>query len=284
MNIALVYHPGMAPRRLARVAALARVLGERGHHTTHHDSMTFDAARDAPAAEALCICGGDGTAQLVISRQPDIAALPPVAIYPTGTINLLARELDYPRDPLQFTRRLEAGRAALAVPIAAINGRSFLCCISIGADAHAVAGLSEPLKARIGRLAYLVAMLRALLRWRRHPVELHCDEGRYTAEAVFIMRGRYYAGPWTLDPAAGLAGEQLRILALPRARRRDVARVALHALLGGKRPARDWHVITTRRIAISAGQALTLQIDGDHAPHEAVMLDIAMTGQTVHFC
>ena len=182
------------------------------------------------------------------------------------------------------TSLTNAGRAALAVPIAAINGRSFLCCISIGADAHAVAGLSEPLKARIGRLAYLVAMLRALLRWRRHPVELHCDEGRYTAEAVFIMRGRYYAGPWTLDPAAGLAGEQLRILALPRARRRDVARVALHALLGGKRPARDWHVITTRRIAISAGQALTLQIDGDHAPHEAVMLDIAMTGQTVHFC
>ena len=117
MNIALVYHPGMAPRRLARVAALARVLGERGHHATHHDSMTFDAARDAPAAEALCICGGDGTAQLVISRQPDIAALPPVAIYPTGTINLLARELDYPRDPLQFTRRLEAGRAALAAQL-----------------------------------------------------------------------------------------------------------------------------------------------------------------------
>ena len=149
MQIALVYHPQMAAARLDRVAALAQVLAARGHDVSHHNSRTFQAAADAPAADLVCICGGDGTAQLVIAEQPDSAALPALAIYPTGTINLLARELDYPADPRRFAARIEQGREPLPVSLATVNGRTFLCCLSVGADAHAVAALSEPLKARI---------------------------------------------------------------------------------------------------------------------------------------
>jgi diacylglycerol kinase (ATP) len=281
MRIALVYHPRMARARLVKVALLARVLQARGHITSHHDSMAFDAPRDAPRADLVCVCGGDGTAQLVIAQQADPAALPPLAIYPTGTINLLARELGYPADPVQFAARLEQAGAALPVPLAAINGRAFLCCSSVGADAHAVAALSEDLKARIGRLAYVAAMARVLLRWRRHPIEVEHDAGSFTAEAIFILRGRFYAGPWTLDHAASLAEDHMRVVALPTARRRDVARLALHALLGGKRPAAHWHLVATRRLSLRGTEAVAVQIDGDHAG--TTPLDIAMTGQAVRF-
>lgn len=281
MRVALVYHPRMARARLVRVALLARVLQARGHITSHHDSMAFDAPRDAPRADLICVCGGDGTAQLVIAQQADPAALPPIAIYPTGTINLLARELGYPADPAKFAARLEQARDPLSVPLAAINGRSFLCCISVGADAHAVAALSEGLKARIGRLAYVAAMAQVLLRWRRHPIEVEHDAGCFTAEAIFILRGRYYAGPWTLDHAASLAEDHMRILALPTARRRDVARVALHALLGGKRPAAHWHVVAAKRLTVRGAEAVAVQIDGDHAG--TTPLEIAMTEHAVRF-
>lgn len=281
MRIALVYHPRMARPRLAKVARLMRVLDARGHITSLHDSMTFDAARDAPRADLLCICGGDGTAQLVIARQADPAALPAIAIYPTGTINLLARELGYPADPVKFALRLEQASQARPVPLAAINGRAFLCCISVGADAHAVAGLSEGLKARIGRLAYVAAMARVLLNWRRHPIEVEHDNGTFTAEAIFILRGRFYAGPWTLDHAASLTEDHMRILALPTARRRDVARVALHALLGGKRPAAHWLSVASKRLSVRGTEAVAVQIDGDHAG--TTPLEIAMTEHAVRF-
>lgn len=281
MRIALVYNPRMARARLLRVGQLVRQLDARGHITSLHDSMAFDLARDAPKADLLCICGGDGTAQLVIARQADLAALPRIAIYPTGTINLLARELGYPRDPLQFALRIEQARAFLAVPLGAINGRPFLCCISVGADAHAVAALSEELKARIGRVAYVVAMAKVLLRWRRHQIEVEYDGGRFTAEAIFILRGRFYAGPWTLDHAASLAEDHMRVLALPKARRRDVARVALHALRGGKRPAGHWHVVAAKRLTARGEAAVAVQIDGDHAG--TTPLEVAMTDHVVRF-
>jgi diacylglycerol kinase family enzyme len=144
-----------------------------------------------------------------------------------------------------------------------------------------VAALSEELKARIGRLAYVVAMGRVLLNWQRHPIEVEHDAGRFTAEAIFILRGRFYAGPWTLDHAAGLAEDHMRVVALPTARRRDVARLALHALLGGKRPAQHWHVVETRRLSLRGTEAVAVQIDGDHAG--TTPLDITMTGQAVRF-
>lgn len=281
MQIALVYHPQMAAVRLDRVAALAQVLTARGHGVSHHNSRTFRAAADAPAAELVCICGGDGTAQLVIASQPDPAALPTLAIYPTGTINLLARELDYPADPQCFAARIEQARAPQPVTLSTVNGRTFLCCLSVGADAHAVAALSEPLKARIGRLAYLVAMARALTRWPRTPLQVECDGQQLSAEALFVLRCRYYAGPWTLDPLAGLAQDSLRVLILPRARRRDLASLALRTLLGSAMPLPGLVARNARRVTVRSAQPVPVQIDGDAGGQTP--LEVRMTARMVRF-
>ena len=278
MRIALVYNPHMAPARLAKVAALARVLEARGHALTHHDSQQFRAG-DA-ACDLVCICGGDGTAQLVVDSQSDPAALPLVAVYPTGTINLLARELDYPADPAAFALRIESGRNPVISPLATVNGRTFLCCVSVGADAHAVAALSEPLKARIGRLAYVVALAKVLTRWPRTAFEVDCDGMRFDAEALFALRGHFYAGPWTLDPLASLDRPALRLIALPRARRRDVLGLALHALLGRSAPRSAWRVLDAHRVTVR-GAAVPVQIDGDMGG--ATPLDLAMTDKAVRF-
>lgn len=281
MRIALVYNQRMASARLARVAALARVLDQRGHATSHHDSQDFDARADAPGVDLVCICGGDGTAQLVIASQADVAALPPVAVYPTGTINLLARELDYPADPRRFALRIERAAPPLPVPLAAINGRAFLCCVSVGADAHAVAALSEPLKARIGRFAYVAAMAKALRDWPRTAIEVNCDGTVHRAEALFVLRGKFYAGPWTLDSQAGLLNDHLRVLILPRARRRDLAALALRAILGPGKPLPGTLVCDARRITVRSALPVPVQIDGDAGG--TTPLEIAMTGAAVRF-
>ncbi len=281
MRIALVYNQSMASARLARVAALARVLVQRGHETSHHDSHHFDAPADAPDADLVCICGGDGTAQLVVAGQADQAALPPIAVYPTGTINLLARELGYPADPRHFAARIEEYRSPQVVRLATFNGRPFLCCVSVGGDAHAVAALSEPLKARIGRFAYVFAMGKALRDWPRTAIEVDCDGTVHQAEALFVLRGKFYAGPWTLDPAAGLLNDQLRVLILPRARRRDLAALALRMLLGRGQPLPGAVACSARRITVRAARPVPVQFDGDTGG--TTPLDIAMTSAVVRF-
>lgn len=128
MKIALVYNPRLAPRRMVRVQALAKVLEGRGHLVTHHFGDEFVLARDAPDSDCLVMAGGDGTARLIIGRQPNPGELPNIAIYPLGTINLLARELGYPRDPEEFAKRIEAGGAGQRVRIATLNDAPFLAC------------------------------------------------------------------------------------------------------------------------------------------------------------
>ncbi|MFN2099826.1 diacylglycerol/lipid kinase family protein [Altererythrobacter sp. MF3-039] len=280
MKLALVYNPKLAPKRLNRVNKLAAVLESRGHLVSHYNGIEFDAARDAGDADCVIMAGGDGTARLVIQKQSDPGALPDLAIYPTGTINLLARELDYPRNPHKFAARLESGSQQLTTRLATIDGAPFLACASIGFDAHAVASVSEALKLRIGRFAYVAALLSLAKNWPRHPVTIDTGEERIEAETLFILRGKFYAGPWTLDRGANLKTEKLRILALPHARRRDMLLLALYAMLGSRRPHGHWRFLEADRVTLSGGEGIPVQADGDIVASAPVTFELTPTKVT----
>lgn len=275
MKIALVYNPRLAPKRMARVRQLARVLEARGHSVAHHHGDSFDAARDAGDADCVVMAGGDGTARLVVGKQSDISALPPLAIYPTGTINLIARELDYPRDPEQFARRIESGRKRTTTRLAAIDGAPFLACASIGFDAQTVASVSETLKLRIGRFAYVAALLALVRKWPRQSFVIDTGKEQLEAEALFVLRGKFYAGPWMLDRRAHLGHDGLRILALPRARRRDMLLLALYAMLGSTWPHARWRFVETDRLAVLGGEGLPVQADGDVVARAPVTFELS---------
>lgn len=280
MRIALAYNPRMSARRLGRVAALARALDARGHAVSHHDSLRFDCRRDAPEAELLCVGGGDGTVRMVVGGQSDLAALPPIAVFPVGTINLVARELGYPRVPADFIHRIEEERE-ISSPLARLNGEPFIACLSIGIDALAVASLSEGLKARIGRFAYVEAMSRLILKWPRHGLTVRAAGEEIAAEALFVLRGRFYAGPWTLHPEAHLGQDTLRALILPRARRRDVLSLAARALGGMKTPHPEWRYLETDSLEVTGDQPVPVQADGD--PVGVLPARIAMSADRLRF-
>jgi diacylglycerol kinase (ATP) len=280
LRIALAYNPRMSARRLGRVAALARALDRRGHEVGHHDSLDFDCLRDAPEAELLCIAGGDGTVRMVVGRQSDIAALPPIAVYPVGTINLVARELGYPSSPTGFIRRIEADHETRS-PLAMLGDQPFIACLSVGIDALAVASLSEGLKARIGRLAYVEAITRLMARWPRHRLTVRTGSEEFEAEALFVLRGRFYAGPWTLHPEAHLGHGALRVLALPTARRRDVASLALRAMGGMKAPLAGWRYLETDSLEETSADPVPVQADGD--PVGTLPVRITMSKASLRF-
>jgi diacylglycerol kinase family enzyme len=197
-----------------------------------------------------------------------------------GTINLVARELGYPKSPRAFITRIERDRA-LHSPLAELNGEPFVACLSVGVDALAVASLSEGLKARIGRLAYVEAMTRLLVKWPLHRLTVRTSEDEFEAEALFVLRGRFYAGPWTLHPEAHLGHDALRVLALPRARRRDVASLAARALGGMRAPHPGWRYLETEWIEVTSEQPVPVQADGDSVG--LLPARIEMSGKSVRF-
>jgi diacylglycerol kinase family enzyme len=139
--------------------------------------------------------GGDGTANEVVNGIADVPqglASVRLGIVPLGTINVFARELGLPRDPLGAARTLAAGRE-LAIDLGraefTAGGRGqcrhFLQLAGAGLDARAVELVSWELKKKAGPLAYIAAGCKAL----RENQPLITVEGADTVSGQLVVLG-----------------------------------------------------------------------------------------------
>lgn len=262
LRVVVAYNPqagSFSPRLLTR---LCDTLRGAGHRVVAQDSLDFQVPAIPGKIDLACLLGGDGTARTVISRNRAAAANTAYCVYPAGTVNLLAREAGYPGGPAAFLARLGQDRSETGHHYGQVGEHAFLCCASVGPDAEVVARLSR-LKKRLGRLAYGVALAGLLRRWPRRQLTVTVDGQVCRAEAVYVCKGRYYAGPWVLDDEADLRSPAFRVLLLPRARRRDMLRLALSAIVSRRLADPAWLRRTARSVEITAIDPLPVQADGD---------------------
>ncbi|MGE5506042.1 MAG: lipid kinase MamU [Actinomycetota bacterium] len=153
------------------VEAVAAALADAGHQvrTEVVGRRDLAAALSALAArtdvDAVVVGGGDGTVLTAILAG--LGRDRPLGLVPLGTLNLLARDLGLPLDPVEAARAL-AGAEPVAIDLAEVNGHPFAIWASLGMHPWMVRrrdhlqrdGMSK-------RPAMLVAALRA---FRRYPV------------------------------------------------------------------------------------------------------------------
>ena len=263
LRVALVYNPKAGNFRQDDIARLGAAFARRGSAVSCHDSLSFRLDALAPRPDLVCISGGDGTVRTVMNANGQAAHDTSFCIHPTGTINLIAREVGYPSDPENLAKAMTGQRPARLHYGGDVDGHSFLCCATVGPDSRAVAGVSPALKARWGGLAYAIAFGRLLWNWPRDQVAVTIDGDTLRGEAVMIFKGRYYAGPWVLDDKADITSDQFRVLVMPSARRRDYARLILSALLGQALADPRWHRRSARQVALASSRPVPIQADGD---------------------
>lgn len=277
LKIALVYNPFSGGYCESALAALESALSSNGHSVSRHDSLHISQSDSLPDVEAYCLSGGDGTARLVLSNPALRASNAKVCIHPTGTINLIARELGYPGAPQAMAARLLNQEARQPAYLGTINDEAFLACVTVGPDSFAVARVSTDLKRKIGRLAYAVSLLHVLWHWPRPALTVTVDGVDHAAEAVFVAKARFYAGPWSIDPAAKFTSGLFRILIMPRACRRDFIRFGLYCLTGSRNPSPDWTVLDGKSVHISGPANIPVQADGDIVASLPVRLTVDPT-------
>ncbi len=187
---------------------------------------------------------------------------------------------------------LAGSEARLTEPVAGTNHGPFAACLSAGPDGVAVANHSPQLKRKIGRTAYALSFARLLARWPRQQFALDItvsdgSKNSLTCEAFYIAKGRYFAGPWSLTPEAGMGNDHFHLITLSRASRWHYLRFML-AIARGKDPenlpfARPYR---TRTVTIQNPQesmnVLFFQEDGDSMM--AAPQQITMTGHVVEYC
>jgi diacylglycerol kinase family enzyme len=281
-KVQLFSNPYSGTYSARRIARLRRAFESAGAQVTQSESSMLAAPEVDPGATHICVAGGDGTVRHVAAALAAGGHAIPIAQYPLGTINLLAREAGYHPNPRRFAERFLADRERRRHHTATVRDQMFLCCASAGPECAAIRGYSPALKRRIGRFAYAVALARTVLRWERHAMVLHAEGHSFPCEAVYIAKGRYFAGQWSFAPKASLTDDKLHVVALGTARRRDYLRFLLDLVLGRDPGARPGNLsLTCSHLSLEGAEHIEVQADGDLLA--TLPLEIRSGGLTMEF-
>jgi diacylglycerol kinase (ATP) len=263
LKVAIAFNPKSGSFCQSQLDRLGAAFAEAGYTPAFADSYSNNFAQVAAGADLICVVGGDGALRDIISRLRALDKLPPISVYPAGTINLVAREAHYPADITLFVHRVTDRSQARVHHYGMLNNAPMLVCASVGPDSMAVASVSENLKRRIGRFAYLVAFIKLLWRWPRCSMNVLADGAAYQCEAAFVLKGRFFAGPWQVSQDADLTRPDFQLVLLPKARRRDYLRLILSAIGPSFLRPKSWICIRAITAEISGDAALPVQVDGD---------------------
>ena len=172
---AVVFNPVKVEERHLRavVEAQQRQSGwgeSRYYPTTVEDPGTGQAQRAVEDGAAVVLAaGGDGTIRSVAQglRGSEV----PVALLPSGTGNLLARNLRMSLDNLEqsvetaFTgadRHIDLGRAEIEREDGSRDEHTFVVLAGLGIDAAMIANTDPDMKKKVGWLAYVGGIARSL--------------------------------------------------------------------------------------------------------------------------
>jgi diacylglycerol kinase (ATP) len=200
---AVVYNPIKVKLPLLQ-AAVAAAESAAGWGTTLWFETSVDdpgegVARDALAAGAdvVMAAGGDGTVRSVAEALRGTGT--PVALLPSGTGNLLARNLNLTLDHLAesvstaFTgenRPIDLGVARIQRADGSRAQRIFLVMAGLGLDAQMIANTDPVLKKKVGWLAYVDAIGKSLRDDNRINIKYNLDgQGNKSARVHTVLIG-----------------------------------------------------------------------------------------------
>lgn len=202
-HAAVVYNPIKVDldelKSLVKAASDAAGWGESKWYATTEEEVGQKATREAldEGADVVLAAGGDGTVRAVAEglRGTDV----PIALLPSGTGNLLARNLDIDVTDLEgavasaFTtgeRTIDLGVVEVKRESGEEETHAFLVMAGVGLDAQMMAKTNATLKKAVGWLAYVDAGIRSVA--ELEPIRLNYKvdgKARKTASVHTIMIG-----------------------------------------------------------------------------------------------
>ena len=227
----------------------------------------------ATRPDAIFVSGGDGTINGVVAALD--GARIPLGIIPSGTMNLLARELGVPFG-------FEAAVASLldaeprAIDLARVNGHPFLCHSMLGLMPH-IARAREQERGAPGRWRLTPRVWRKMLwLWRNYPrvgVELAAEGAtlRLRTRAITVSNNPLREGTAPIPLRQRLDRGVLGVYVLADRSRWGVFRIGLKILAGTWHEDRDVIAYETAHLTIDLGsrRPVTVSNDGEAMQLEA---------------
>ena len=209
------------------------------------------AAAVAKRPRVVVAGGGDGTVSTVAAAL--VGSEIALGVLPLGTLNHFAKDLGIPLDLADAVAVLARGRIG-RVDVGEVNGRIFVNNSSLGLYPDIVRDRERQQK-RLGRgkwPALLWASLAALRRYSFLTVSLQVDgkEALRRTPFVFIGNNEYRMEGFAIGERAGLTDGRLSLYVAQRPGRWRLVLLALRALFGRLRQARDFDAMLATEIVI----------------------------------
>jgi diacylglycerol kinase (ATP) len=258
-----------AGRGLQKGKALAQLLRQQGISVeVFITQKSKDAQMEASRTQIpIIVVGGDGTVNEAINGLAGRKI--PVAIFPVGTANILAREYHLPRNPAAFLsliqskkpRLLDVGQIqsgqesplqvypasfspqAHSVPVSPqahhvpvspqAEQRRFLMLASIGLDAEVTRIMQQIRAGSIHIHSYIMPLLRTLKSYHFHPFTLVIDDQVMVTQVTTAVIGntRNYGGFFSITHRARADDGLLDICTFPGQTIRDYLRYLMGAIM-----------------------------------------------------
>jgi len=293
MRAAVVYNPVKVDLAAVR-AAVEREEAAAGWEPT----LWFETTREDPGrgptlqavdagVDLVIAAGGDGTVRLVAETLAEHGTT--LALLPSGTGNLLARNMDLTLADAEhslhtaFTgrdRAIDLGHIEIRRADGTVDEHFFLVMAGLGIDAEMLAATDEELKAKIGWLAYVKAIVTALRATSASRLQYRLDQGplkRLRAHTVIVGNCGTLTGNILLLPDAALddglfdvlllspegLGHWLQVLGKVFIENGIVQRTPLKHVVG-RRPIKALNYVTARTMSVTLPQPQQIELDGDN--------------------
>ena len=268
-RVLVLYNPAAGQWRRRRLRTTLAALKELGCEVTltatgkPGDAESRAATLSTTDYDVVVAAGGDGTINEVANGLTSAAGpVPPLAIIPLGTANVLAQEIGLRGDPQAVARAIARGKRLIA-HLGCANGRYFVMMAGVGFDAHVVANVDLALKRRAGKIAYVVETLLQGMRYGFPLCRVKLDGHSFDACSVVVCNGRHYGGPFVAAPKASLAEPAFQVCLLEQGGWRHVIRYGIALVLGRLSSLPDVRILSARHVHIDGTAGLPVQGDGD---------------------
>jgi YegS/Rv2252/BmrU family lipid kinase len=209
--------------------------------------------------------GGDGTVSAVAGSLAGTDAT--LGIIPTGTANMLARELGIPLSVALAARLIRRGLDVVRMDAMATHDRSFVYQVVIGAGSEVLSKISRAEKRMFGRTVYALAGLRLMTEY--HPIRMTGSiDGRevrmWTNQVMIANAGIMGLDPFRLGPHIRLDDGTVEVIAMHGRTRLEFLNSGLDLMFGNYSGSHGLRYYPARReIHLETEPASIIKADGE---------------------
>lgn len=211
--------------------------------------------------DLIIVGSGDGTMAEVVDHLAyhDTA----VGYLPLGTTNNFARSLGIPLE-LEAAVDVIANARLADIDLGNINGDFFANASTVGISVDISRTVSHRMKRRLGRLAYIIAGLRALIGHKAFNVRLETEQGveEFTTHQIIIVNGRFHGGLLVAEEAH-VDSHELVVFHLGDHRRWQLLRSLILYGLKRRRTLKEGNFIVTKNARLTTIPRRQVELDGE---------------------